>query len=107
LIVRAQQRIEDPPKTGRIYTHGPQPLPHQASAPGEAPANWTGRLRESFSYTESGELEATVHIAEPYAADLELGTTRYAPRPFVTPTIDEIAPVFAERMAALVERAPE
>lgn len=40
--------IKNPPKTGRMYGK------HQASAPGEPPANWTGKLLKSVKYKAYG-----------------------------------------------------
>lgn len=74
-------------RTGRIYGE------HQASAPGEPPAEDTGALRAS--------IEARVNISGgnvigeigtrsvPYAAELEFGTSRVEPRPFLRPTVNE------------------
>jgi hypothetical protein len=92
LILR--EKILRGPKTGRVYTHGPQPLPHQASAPGESPANWTGALQDSIRYQEvpgDGLTWAVVIGNQDGIADfLEHGTVRMAPRPFIEPSLPEI-----------------
>lgn len=75
-------------KTGRLY---PRPRPvggvYRASAPGEPPAIRSGALfrslRESFPEALTGELR----IGAPYAAFLEEGTPRMAPRPFIRPAV--------------------
>lgn len=99
VVETAQHAIENPPKTGHIYKYGPEPLPHQASAPGEAPANWTGALRDSIK-SEMVEETATHVIARvtageglryPYARYLEFGSPagKIAARPYFYPAADE------------------
>lgn len=81
VIYKISNYIFNPPKTGRIYTfRGRQ---HQASAPGESPANRTGRLAKSGGYKVRGYLEMTIYETAPYAGYLELGTKKMAPRPHI------------------------
>lgn len=54
---------------------------HCEAAKGRAPVA-TGALRESISMKEDG-LGAVVYTNCPYAAAVELGTSRRAPRPFM------------------------
>ena len=59
-------------RTGRTYTiRGKR---HVASAPGEAPANRTGRLVKSYDYKVSGWHTMKVGEEAPYAKFLEDGT---------------------------------
>jgi len=80
--------IRDPNKTGRIYHIGGKI--HQASAPGEAPANLTGRLAQSVGSKVTGYSRLTIldrdHIA-PHGKWMEYGTRdgRIAPRPHLRP----------------------
>ena len=83
--------IKSPPKTGRLYLRGGRI--HQASAPGEAPANESGMLAESIGFKVSSPTQLVIgneaSIA-PYGRRLELGddfTGRgsIAARPFVKP----------------------
>jgi len=60
-----------PPKTGRIYMFNGRA--HQASAPGESPANRTGRLARSGDYKVRSYQEMVVGETAPYAAYLEEG----------------------------------
>ncbi len=114
---RAQNRIMKGPKTGIVY--GPQRLAakknrglkmskreagkvHQASSPGEAPANWHGYLVRGIKIVR-GELSgfgvytAQVLSTEPYSCALEYGTRRAGKthdvvilaRPFMRPSVDE------------------
>lgn len=62
-----------------------------ASAPGEAPAQATGRLRKSIKFKVEGgfrELRGIVGTDVEYAPHLEKGTRRMAARPFLRPTFE-------------------
>jgi hypothetical protein len=95
-----QRAIERGPKTGRVYTTrfftdsqgrlrvGEDRPPHQASAPGEAPASDTGTLVSSIVYRMHRPLTAYIESRLPYAAMLEFGTSRMAPRPSWTPAAE-------------------
>lgn len=74
------------PKTGKVYKRGS--VSHQASAPGEAPANDTGRL---VAQTVTGPTKKGAFIASRanYAAALELGTRKMAARPAMVPAVEE------------------
>lgn len=89
------RKIVEPPKTGRVYSGFPfrVGLPdHQASAPGEAPADDSGDLRRSGKVAADG-LTAEVTFDAGYAGNLEYGipTGEYPlePRPFLRPTVLE------------------
>lgn len=65
--------------------------PNGPSAPGEAPAVDTGRLRASITHRiehDGGESVAYVGTNVEYAPHLEFGTKRMAPRPFMVPAIE-------------------
>jgi HK97 gp10 family phage protein len=65
--------------------------PNGPSAPGEAPAVDTGRLRASISHrveTDSGESAAYVGTNVEYAPWLEFGTSRMRARPFMVPAMN-------------------
>lgn len=72
-------------KTGRLYKVGRKTL-HRASAPGQAPASNTGNLARSVvvQIDTDGRGGDVVARAE-YAAALEFGTSKIAPRPFMYP----------------------
>ena len=79
-VVRETARlIINGPKTGRVYSFRGQR--HRASAPGEPPANRTGRLARSGDFKVRNWQEMTVGETEEYAKFLEDGTKRIAPRP--------------------------
>lgn len=69
---------------------------YQASAPGESPAVRTGRLRQSFFMTvspkDANTWVATIRTNVAYADDLEFGTLKINPRPFVTPVVHRLMP---------------
>lgn len=72
------------PGTSRFYT---------ASAPGEPPAQRTGRLRSSIriEYSLDG-LTAWVGSPLTYAIQLERGTRHMAPREFIRPAFTKVLP---------------
>lgn len=73
---------------------------YRASAPGEAPARRTGNLRMHWdgdaesTPTSNGGVSVLIAIEsqERYAGDLEKGTPRMAPRPFVEKIKQEAIP---------------
>ena len=75
-------------KTGQMYGT------HQASAPGQAPANDTGVLANSIKVTSTGDLQAVIGSNVEYAPYLELGTTQIAARPFLGPALTEVKKPF-------------
>lgn len=102
----AKQAVARGPKTGRVYeyryktnraTGGIFPsekrgTPHQASAPGEAPATDTGRLLNSIVSdavrSEKFGVVGFVDARTDYATYLEYGTRKMAARPFMLPAFE-------------------
>jgi len=87
-IVQVDILSSDPQRTGRLYKRGKTKL-HQASAPGEAPAPDTGQLRnmtkaEFLSDVTSGYALGKVVNNLAKAADLEIGTDKIEPRPWIS-----------------------
>lgn len=92
------------PRSGRLYTtyfftrsdgvvvpYGSRP-PHQASAPGEAPAMDTGDLLRSMEVEGRREprgASITIACTSGYGSYLEYGTSKMRPRPFMRPLINE------------------
>jgi HK97 gp10 family phage protein len=91
----AKERIQRPPKTGRLYrTYNKRKL-HRASAPGESPATDSGTLASRvFHEVQAGGFEASVASDVRYAGYLEFGTRRMAPRPYLAPALREHADSF-------------
>ena len=93
-LVRAIKLTLSEPGTGRVYRRGSRRATagkrraarivlHRASAPGHPPAVDTGRLRNSIAYDRE---RRRVGTNVEYAKDLEDGTPRMKPRPFMRPT---------------------
>ena len=119
------KRIQRGPKTGAVYDSifrmiGGRPVPigprqgnnlsptHQASAPGEAPATDTGRLVQgvtTYGTQPAGKLAVTVGSEIVYAAMLEFGTSRIAPRPAWVPATEAMRPKFRQRLETALARA--
>ncbi len=96
--------------TGKVYVK--KSVKHRASAEGEPPAVDLGRLRASITWQTSdgrgstpdakaqpndgmgqpfaafGEIVCVVGTSVEYADDLELGTPKIRPRPFVRPALE-------------------
>jgi len=88
--------------TGRPYKDPRTGIRTRASVPGSPPAAQTGDLRDSVRHSVSrkpgrnpvngqfvkgfGRVEIKVYTHNPYAADLEYGTSKISPRPNWGPT---------------------
>jgi hypothetical protein len=95
----ADKGIKDPPKTGRVYSiRGRR---HRASAPGEYPATFSGRLARELGFEVVG-LRMRVGSSTPYSRFLQqtdgptknASFTKIAPRPFLTNSHKTNAPSF-------------
>lgn len=86
-----QRLIRTGQRTGRIYIIRGQR--HQASAPGEPPANLTGKLAKSNEYKVSGWSTMEVGETAPYAGYLEYGTKKgkIKPRPHLIVAVNNLA----------------
>lgn len=83
----ATRAIEKGKKTGRVYRiRGRR---HRASAPGEAPANLSGQLKNSLGSNISGSdrMEFGYKDSAEHGKFLEEGTSRMAARPNIEPTV--------------------
>lgn len=107
LVEIIQRLIRTGPKTGRVYERANPPRMHQASAPGQAPADDMGHLAASF-YAEFTKLNqyawrATAGSDLAYARLLEEGdaTTNLLPRPYVSVAVG----ILESEMGGLVSEA--
>ena len=94
-------RMQQGPATGRTYRRGG--VVHRASAPGEPPAPSSGgsALLGSIYHERTGQFSAVVGSRLAYAAFLEWGTFKMAPRPAWTPEAESAKqPFYAD-----IERA--
>jgi HK97 gp10 family phage protein len=82
-----KNEIETGAKTGITYQRGN--ISHTASAPGQAPASDSGKLVGSIRYKKKSATEHEVSINSEYALALEVGTSRMAARPFITPALQK------------------
>ena len=91
-LKRLRELIIQGPKTGRIYRR-PGGRLHQASAPGQPPANDTGQLQRTATYDVSGTTQIEFGDTEPYGRWLEDGTKdgRILPRGHVKRAADEVS----------------
>ena len=90
---RAKTSIQTGTKSGRVYPR-PGGKSHRASAPGEAPATDTGLLVNSIRSASEQGLTWRVSASARYAALLELGSRRVAPRPFLAPALESVKASF-------------
>lgn len=91
--------IQTGKRTGLMYGS------HQASAPGEPPANKTGNLANSVSTVRLGATSHFVKVAAYYSGFLESGTYKMAPRPFIEPAIERGAKMVKRLTKAAVQKA--
>lgn len=76
------------PGRGRLYVKTePQRRVHRASAPGQPPAVDTGKLRQSVSHRPAGARAVEVGTPLQYGEDLEFGTSKVKPRPWLSVAI--------------------
>lgn len=80
-----KKRITSGQKSGNVYSRGN--VNHTASAPGQSPANDTGKLAGSIKYKKIADNEHEVKISAEYALVLEVGGSKLLPRPFIMPTV--------------------
>ena len=87
----ARRMVQEGPKTGRIYMKGKKSnIPHQASAPGEAPATDTGNLVRGINFVHIGVAHWRIISSAEYA-NIEFGRARVRPRPYMRPSAKKIA----------------
>lgn len=81
------------PKSGRIYSKG-NGKTHQASAPGEAPANDIGALANGIDTAQDGRTKWVTYAVAEYAPHMEFGApnANIEPRPFFAPAAERERP---------------
>jgi hypothetical protein len=90
-----RQLIVGGKRSGRMYCYNGKQ--YQASAPGEPPANRSGRLANSNAYTSSSRELAVFNTAynkgKPYPSYLEEGTKKMAARAWFEKTAIRLEPL--------------
>lgn len=76
---------------------------HFASLPGQPPNADTGVLDRSIETVVVDRLQVEVSVNAPYAAALEYGTSKMAPRPYAAPAIARNRKKVAEHVARAVQ----
>jgi HK97 gp10 family phage protein len=80
---------------------------HVPSAPGQAPNRDTGVLQSHIVNELVGPVTAEVRSEAPYAAELEMGTSKMAARPYMRPARDKMAPkiraLFAKELGKIIK----
>lgn len=98
-IRNAELEVLKGQRSGKVYRKPFSRATYTASAPGEPPARRTGNLRMHWNGQVKSEnssgggvaIVAELESQESYAAHLENGTSRMAPRPFVEKIKQEAA----------------
>lgn len=108
LVRTTQQGMIQGPQTGRVYPGQRR----QSSAPGQYPAVQTGQLLGSIEYQVQGssQLEfgsrGAFNGGFDYAQAQQLGTSKMAPRPYLTLTVnktrDRIAKILGDSIYAQI-----
>lgn len=100
-IRNAQLNVLKGQRNGKVYRKPyTKYATYTASAPGEAPArrtgnlrmHWNGQVKSKNSSSGGVAIIAELESQEPYAGQLEYGTSRMAPRPFVEKIKQEATP---------------
>lgn len=103
LTNKLRYMIRNGPRTGRVYTF--RGRKHQASAPGEVPANRTGRLANSVGYEATGHHTLVFGEEAEYASYLERGTKKMAPRPHLQVAVREMQTVTMQTLIKFIGEA--
>lgn len=91
-----KKSISSGAKSGRRYGS------HTSSAPGQSPANWTGKLLKSIKVQKSKGI-AFVYITAKYAEFLEFGTSKMRPRPFIIPAFIKTKKMIQDKLKRIAK----
>lgn len=104
LVKAVRKLIRKRNKTGRLYKF--RGKVHQASAPGEAPANRSGRLLKSSDYKVTNWYKMEFGEEAFYAKFLEEGTRkRMAPRPHLRVVVNQESTNFVNLLETYAKKA--
>ena len=79
--------------------------PHIPSLPGQAPNEEFGSLANNIEVLETGPLHVTISSNIEYAAHLEFGTSKMAPRPYMAPALQRNKKTVVNRIVSAVNQA--
>jgi HK97 gp10 family phage protein len=91
-----KKSISSGAKSGRKYGN------HTTSAPGQSPANWTGKLLRSIKIQKTKGM-AFVYITAKYAEFLEFGTSKMRARPFIIPAFIKTKKYIQDRLKRIAK----
>ena len=91
-----KQSIASGAKSGRRYGS------HTSSAPGQSPANWTGKLLKSIKVQKTKGI-AFVYVTAKYAEFLEFGTSKMRARPFIIPAFLKTKKMILDRLKRIAK----
>ena len=83
-------------KSGKRYGN------HTSSAPGQSPANWTGKLLRSIKVQKMKGI-SFVYVTAKYAEFLEFGTSKMRPRPFIIPAFIKTKKMIQDRLKRIAK----
>lgn len=76
---------------------------HEPSLPGEPPNNNWGTLRNNIEKEKPKPLVRDISSNAPYAAGLELGTSKMLPRPYMRPALHDSREVIVRQIRVAVQ----
>ena len=91
-----KKSISSGAKSGKKYGN------HTSSAPGQSPANWTGKLLKSIKVQKSKGM-AFVYVTAKYAEFLEFGTSKMRPRPFIIPAFIKTKKMIQDKLKRIAK----
>lgn len=93
-------------EAGRLITAGSMSgKSHVPSAPGEPPNNDTGVLARNIETVQVEPFRVEVSSNAPYSVALEFGTSKMAPRPFMSPAMQATRKKVQQIIADAVSRS--
>jgi len=100
MVTNQIKKLMREPKSGTRYK-GKRRIT-RSSAPGEAPAVQTGRLRASIHYKAPDPLTRLIGTNLDYGYWLEIGTSKMAARPFLRPAFKQVSPKIVKMLKGLI-----
>jgi HK97 gp10 family phage protein len=91
-----KKSISSGAKSGKKYGN------HTSSAPGQSPANWTGKLLKSIKVQKSKGM-AFVYVTAKYAEFLEFGTSKMRARPFIIPAFIKTKKMIQDKLKRIAK----